>query len=605
MLELIEVSGIGKSLAEKLKDAGINSIEKLASIKLKDLLKVNGIGKSTGLKYIESANELFEKKKERQKKEISKEQEQLDTTLISKKSGTSKAREPYRKEFSKREISSKSVAIKEQRFTKKSPMKPKYKKKQEIYKRKVPYKKPLSSKSKPIQKQRPNAKTYEKKKLQQEKDKLPIKTFFPEEIMQRIRYLHFKIKHLEEALEKKEDFSLDELGHVLDYVKILNINYKTQSQIKIVKELNLTPSFYDPLENREIKIWDLTFECTRVLWVLTRAYAYLSEKFEAEKKMKNAIIATVECSKIYKTAAYFSSACTRQEDIGLSLSAEELELKSEEARIFAQNLAVIREENKHNFFLASQMYAGLSALSKRFYFLKKHNGIKEQHLKAQFNYDMGKACYLRAKALLRSSISLENEEKIKKLKQKSNYYFSKAEEIWETLLKKPANLSKAEIDNLKVNVSVVNENIIENDVEILDYNDIKSIQNPEPYIAVPENLGLFLPRSTMYLTKYRSRDLNFDRFKEYKISKLDLGSRHSKIEKLFNKKAGIGRTIKQLKFLYDKNDIDINIYFELLEKYEIKLEMIESTIEKLKEADKPRQVDKKQAEQGKVTVFHS
>ena len=410
--------------------------------------------------------------------------------------------------------------------------------------------------------------------------------------MQRIRFLHFKIKKLEKTLKRDEDFNLDELNYVLDYVKILNINYKTQSQIKIFKELDINSSFYDPLEDREIKIWDLMFECTRVLWVLARAYAHLSEKFETEKQMKNAIIAMVECSKIYKTTAYFSAACTRQEDKGLSLSAENLELNSEEARIFAQNLAAIREENNNNFSLASQMYAGLSALSKRLYFLKNHNTTKEQHLKAQFNYDMGKACYLKAKALLKSSIALENEEKIKKLSQKSNYYFSKTEEIWENLVKNSDSLSKVELDNLRRNLSVVNDNIIENDVEVLDYNNIKDIQNPAPFIAVPENLGLFLPRSTMYLTKYPSRNLNFDRFKEYRISKLELGSHQSKIEKLLNEKAGIGRTIKQLKFLYERNDIDINIFFELLEKYEIKLEIIESKLERLKKGNETSKVDK-------------
>lgn len=558
-LDLIKVKGIGKSTAEKMKELGIDSIEKLASTKLRDLLKINGIGTSTGKKYIETASKLLQERKEREKKEISQRNVASEKEVVSKK-------KPYE--------------------THKYP-KSKYSSKTHI-------------------KQIPIKKSPQKIKSVKAREKLPIKTFFPEEIMQRIRFLHYKIKHLEKALEKKkEDFKLDELNYVLDYVTILNVNYKTQSQIKIFKELNITPTFYDPLEKRDIKIWDLMLECGRVLWVLARAYAHLSEKFEAEGRMKNAIIAMVECSKIYKTAAYFSSACTRQEDIGLSLSAENLELNSEEARIFAQNLAAIREENKGNLFLTSQIYAGLSALTKRFYFLKTHEETKAQRLKAQFNYDLGKACYLKANALVKSSIALENEERIKKLRQKSNYYYSKAEEIWENLLKKSDNLSKVELDNVRVNLSIVNENIIENDTEILDYKDIKYIQNPKPFIAAPENIGLFVPRSTMYLTRYRTRDLNFDRFKEYKISKLDLGSRHSKMEKLLNKKAGIGRTIKQLKFLYDKNDIDINIFIELLEKYEIKLEMIESTIEKLKEADKPREVGKKRIKQNKVEVYNS
>ena len=613
--DLTKVSGIGKSLAEKMKENGIDSIEKLASINIKDLLKINGIGKASALKYIESANQLLEsKQKPKKEKVVDKKGKQKKEKVLDKKEVTdekpipeepviSKEKEPQIQKFTRTKISSGSKSISQQSSLEVIPEKMKDKKKKAISKGTVPFKKPVSTESKTFKKQKSAKKSSQKGKLPQKTDKLPIKTFFPEEIVQRIRFLHFKIKHIEEALVKEhEDFKLEDLGYVLDYVRILNINYKTQSQIKIFKELEITPTFYDPLENREIEIWDLMFECTRVLWVLARAYAQLSEKFEAEGKMKNAIIAMVECSKIYKTATYFSSACTRQEDIGLSLSPESLELNSEEARIFAQNLSAMREENKNNLFLASQMYAGLSALSKRFYFLKEHAKLKEQHLKAQFNYDMGKACYLKAKALSKSSIALENEEKVKNLKQKSNYYFSNAEEIWENMLKKPKNLSKAEKANLRVNLSIVNENIIENDVEILGYNDIKNIQNPEGFIAVPENVGLFVPRSIMYLTKYRPRDINYGRFKEYKISKLNLGSRQSKIEKLLNEKAGIGRTIKQLKFLYSKNDIDINIFFELLEKYEIKLETIETTLEKLKKGDKPSEAGKKRVKEKRARI---
>ena len=54
-LDLLEVKGIGKSIAEKMKASGIDTVEKLASTKIQGLLKVNGIGESTGKKYIESA----------------------------------------------------------------------------------------------------------------------------------------------------------------------------------------------------------------------------------------------------------------------------------------------------------------------------------------------------------------------------------------------------------------------------------------------------------------------------------------------------------------------------------------------------------------------
>ena len=63
-----------------------------------------------------------------------------------------------------------------------------------------------------------------------------IMSFFPEETMQRIRFLHFKIKHIEEAIEKEDEvISLDELNLVLEYTMILNINYGAESHKKIIK----------------------------------------------------------------------------------------------------------------------------------------------------------------------------------------------------------------------------------------------------------------------------------------------------------------------------------------------------------------------------------
>ena len=89
-----------------------------------------------------------------------------------------------------------------------------------------------------------------------------LKTFFPLETMQKIRFLHFKIKNLEESLWKINKFSSSELNYILDYIKILNVNYKTQSQIKILKELDISNTFYDPIDKKEIPIWDLIFECS-------------------------------------------------------------------------------------------------------------------------------------------------------------------------------------------------------------------------------------------------------------------------------------------------------------------------------------------------------
>lgn len=70
--ELEDVDGIGKATAERLKAAGIDTIQKLATIKLEHLLKlqIKGIGTATGKKYIDNAKKLF--------KEIP--SEKIDTT---------------------------------------------------------------------------------------------------------------------------------------------------------------------------------------------------------------------------------------------------------------------------------------------------------------------------------------------------------------------------------------------------------------------------------------------------------------------------------------------------------------------------------------------
>jgi hypothetical protein len=48
-----------------------------------------------------------------------------------------------------------------------------------------------------------------------------------------------------------------------------------------------------------------------------------------------------------------------------------------------------------------------------------------------------------------------------------------------------------------------------------------------------------------------------------------------------DKKAGIVRTINELKLLKENKEIDIEKYAELLEKYSTKLKMIETATEKL------------------------
>ncbi|GAG16157.1 unnamed protein product, partial [marine sediment metagenome] len=52
-------------------------------------------------------------------------------------------------------------------------------------------------------------------------------------------------------------------------------------------------------------------------------------------------------------------------------------------------------------------------------------------------------------------------------------------------------------------------------------------------------------------------------------------------EKLIDQKAGVVRTINELKLLKEKNEIDIEKFAELMEKYSTKLTMIDSAIEKI------------------------
>ena len=413
-------------------------------------------------------------------------------------------------------------------------------------------------------------------------------TFFTEEVMQRIRYLHYKIKKIEEALDKEEEgFSLDDLNLVLEYTKILNINYQNEDQIKLLKALDITPIFLEPQENnREIHINDLMFECARTLWVMARAYSHLSEKFESNEEWEDAIIAMVESSKIFKTGAYFSAASIKQHDLGVTLSSENLELNSEEARILAQGVAALKEENSNNTYFASKLYSGLSSLSKRLFYLKKHEEKKKQQLRAQFHFDMGKACQLKAQASLESSITNINTDKVTKLQQKANFYFLKAEEIWSEMISSLSELSSEEKSSIEQNISIVKDVLKEKNLDLLDYEEIKRIQDPEPIIIIPENLAPFVPKSTIYLTKFVPKDLNIKRFKSFQKKKLEQKIPYSKRERLMDKKAGIVRTINELKLLKENKEIDIDKFAELLEKYAVKLNMIDTAIEKLAHATK-------------------
>jgi len=67
--DLEDVSGIGKTTAEKMKAAGIDSIKKLVGVKPEDLvkLKIKGIGQATAEKIIAKAKEILEEIGEEEK----------------------------------------------------------------------------------------------------------------------------------------------------------------------------------------------------------------------------------------------------------------------------------------------------------------------------------------------------------------------------------------------------------------------------------------------------------------------------------------------------------------------------------------------------------
>ena len=59
--QLEDVKGIGSEMAKKLKEAGIKSVEILASSKPDNIvkLKIKGIGNATALRFIKSASSLL------------------------------------------------------------------------------------------------------------------------------------------------------------------------------------------------------------------------------------------------------------------------------------------------------------------------------------------------------------------------------------------------------------------------------------------------------------------------------------------------------------------------------------------------------------------
>ncbi|MFX1312548.1 MAG: hypothetical protein ACFFHD_08055 [Promethearchaeota archaeon] len=520
------LSTLNKQTVELIKKAGIDTIEKLAMKKVDDLVKINGITILTAVSCIQEAIEF------------------LNDIEIE-----------YAENLANKSINPTKVD--------KSNLKTTHQKKEQ-------------------------AKTAESIQTTVKKAEIGyLKDIFTEEIISRIRFLHFKIKNLEEILNKQAKIvSIDDLDLILEYIDLLNINYKFKNQSLVIKELDITSSYFDPIDNEEINIYDVMFECARVSWVLARIYAQISKDSEKVEDLENAIIAMVKCSKMYKTATYFSAAAVNQNKIGKSLEPKSLEFESEQSRIFAQSLAAIKEEGQNNLIFASKLYAGLSLLSRRMSYLGLDNEKTKKQLSAQADFDMGKACYLKAQALQEMEIFESPHEKpqnkiVENLLKKAVYYFTNSEEIWEDMVKKFKDLKEKEKGNILFNLSVVNDTIMEIDAELLPYEALKDIIDPEPFVAVPENLADIIPRTTLYLSNIKPMDVNVEIFRKYKKEKLDKPNPQKKRQKLLSKKAAIGRMIKELKRLYDNNDIEINKYMELYEKYNIQFNNIDLEIQKL------------------------
>jgi len=79
-LKLEDVKGLGKK-AENLKEAGIDSVEKLANTKIEDLLEIKGIGKASAQKFIDNAKSLLKKDQESEAL-IAKDEEKLEEKAI-------------------------------------------------------------------------------------------------------------------------------------------------------------------------------------------------------------------------------------------------------------------------------------------------------------------------------------------------------------------------------------------------------------------------------------------------------------------------------------------------------------------------------------------
>jgi peptidylprolyl isomerase len=83
-LQLDDVKGLGKKV-ENLKEAGIDSVEKLANSKIEDLMEIKGIGKTSAEKIIENAKELISSNQTTEDSSVESHKEAITTEVATTK----------------------------------------------------------------------------------------------------------------------------------------------------------------------------------------------------------------------------------------------------------------------------------------------------------------------------------------------------------------------------------------------------------------------------------------------------------------------------------------------------------------------------------------
>ena len=105
-MDLEKIKGIGSATAERMISVGIDSVEKVAQIKLEELLMVKGIGESTALRYIEEAKKLMNAEESSEKIE----------TIIEEKEDIIEEPSVAKEDYSKTKVVSKKKEISTKKF---------------------------------------------------------------------------------------------------------------------------------------------------------------------------------------------------------------------------------------------------------------------------------------------------------------------------------------------------------------------------------------------------------------------------------------------------------------------------------------------------------